>query len=89
MLLRVSFEALASCFALLLIASELIYLIFLSPVKASGCPQTAAITLVYWFCASCCFELPANGRQFSSFCLLEDFATCPRLSIKDKFLEAY
>ena len=45
-LLRVSFEALASCLVLLLIAGELIYLAFISPVKASGCLQIAAITLV-------------------------------------------
>ena len=48
-LLRVSFEALAYYFALLSSVSELIYLALISPVLASGCLQTAAITHVYRF----------------------------------------
>ena len=68
MLLRVSFEALASCFALLLIVNELIFFGTYLACLSFKLPPDRAITFVYWFYASCCFELPESGRQFLPLC---------------------
>ena len=66
-LLRTSFEALASCVALPSTASELIYFVIYFACKSFGLPPDRRNYTCLLVCVSCCFKLPANGRQFSTF----------------------
>ena len=70
-------------------ASEFIPLAFFSPVKLQAAFKPPQLHLLIGFVSVAVIELPANGRQFSPFLLLEGCVTCPRQSIKEfKFLEA-